>query len=346
MGKKRQKLSEYTTKTLSEIKELADNAYIPLFTKNTVNNKENINNIGEKLTPGTNIQIDENDNITATDTVYIADKNISIINNTISYIGAQPNTYAATGGLKISNAKLSTNINGTLGSKLNPVTFSNNYTLISAGNTMDSILVTRRHQFGQVPKPYFFITKNAFVVTDGEAPVYYYKNTETGDRRWEALGSAPAGYELIKPTDYSHIAINQEDLQYLVIFSTFFEPMAGKEVIINMINKPNDRTELWFFNDMSNAMTYVTYEQGIILMSNSIPTNNFCRSNYFEYVNGGYRMHSEFPDAEAGIVNPPFCGNVIAVCQEYKYYRLYSTLRFIPTVDTSNKLISLISTLY
>ena len=346
MGKKRQKLSECTTKTLSEIKELADNAYIPLFTKNTVNNKENINNIGEKLTPGTNIQIDENDNITATDTVYTADKNISIINNTISYTGAQPNTYAATNGLKISNAKLSTNINGTFGSKLNPVTFSNNYTLIPAGNTMDSILVTRRHQSGQVTKPYFFITKDAFVVTDGEAPVYYYKNTETGDRRWEALGSAPAGYELIKPTEYSHIAINQEDLQYLVIFSTFFEPMAGKEVIINMINKPNDRTELWFFNDMSDAMTYVTYEQGIILMSNSIPTNNFCRSNYFEYINDRYIIHSEFPDAEAGIVNPPFCGNVIAVCQEYKYYKLYSTLRFIPTVDKTNKHISLISTLY
>ena len=346
MAKRKQKLSNFNTKTIAELKQLSDDAYIPLFTEDSTNNKEKLDALGEKLIPGDNIQIDENDKISATDTKYTAGKNISIVNNKISYTGARPKTYAATGGLKLTNSKLSSNITGALGSKLEPVTFSNNYTLVSAGNTMDSILVPRRSQSGQVQKPYFFISKDAFVVTDGEAHSYYYENPQTGERRWAALGSAPTGYELIKPTEYSHIAINHEDLQYLVIFSTFFEAMAGKEVIINMINKPNDRTELWFFNDISTAMSYVVYEQGITLISNSISTNNFCRAVYYQKIQASLNAYNQYSEFNTAGRQPPFCGNVIASAQEYTYDKLYSTIRFIPSVDKTVKLVSLVSTIY
>ena len=101
MARKKQKLSDYETKSLAEIKQLSDNAYIPLFTSNVVNNKENLDSISEELIPGDNIQIDNNDKISATDTKYTAGENIKIVNNTISYDGPIPRTYRATNGLKL-----------------------------------------------------------------------------------------------------------------------------------------------------------------------------------------------------------------------------------------------------
>ena len=346
MARKKQKLSDYETKTLAEIKHLSDTAYIPLFTKNLVNNKELIDYVGEKLTAGDNIQIDENDKISATDTKYTAGENISIVNNKVSYTGAPAATYNANHGLKLINSKLSSDITGTLGSKLEPVVFLNNSTLVSAGNTMDSILVTRHGHTGQVPKPHIYIGKDKFIITDGEAPTYYYENTETGDKKWATPSTAPSGYELIKPSEYSHIAINHDELQYVIIYSSFIKAMAGKEVIINLINRPNERTELWFFNDLSTDMTYAVYEQGITLMSNSIPENGYCKAVYYIRNQETPTVYDQYTDFRTGGKQPPFCGNVIATAQEYTYNRLYSTIRFIPSVDESSKLVSLVSTIY
>lgn len=353
MARKKQKLSEYETKTVAEIKQLSDNAYIPLFTGNVVNNKENLDFISEKLIPGDNIQIDNNDKISATDTKYTAGENIKIVNNTISYDGPIPRTYRATNGLKLTRSKLSSNIAGTLGSKLEPVTFSNNYTLGSAGYAMDSVMVTRRSQSGQSRKPYLYITPDAFIVIDTttQAPSYFYENQETGERRWAIPSTVPTGYELIKPTEYSHIAINHAELQYLIIFTTFIKAMANKEIIINTINKPNDRTELWFFNDLEKPASYITYEQGLMLMSSEIAPQGFCKAVYYIAQEASYGT-SYIQASDFGIgssFKPPFCGNVISAAQDYTYDKLYSTLRFIPNVDESDPTsthVSLVSTIY
>lgn len=361
MKKNRQKLSNFETKTLSELKEMQPPAYIPLFTENRINNKINIDTIGESLTEGTNINIDENTNeITAIDTEYTAGEKISINNNEIKYTGEIPKAYSASEGLKLSSNRLYSSTKGALGSKLNPVTFDldNNDVpkLIAAGNTIDSIRVTKKSQGTSLINKYFLINSKNYIASHDASnpsdiidPAYFLQNTETGKFKW-SHPETEEGHISVKPTDYSHVALHNEEMKYLIVTTSFMKALSNKEVIINITNRTDLFIELWFYNDLDTKFTFATYEQGLMQISNEIPGNSGVSSIlkvvYYIDTDPYNNPHSEFLPSNAQ--EPPFCGNVnsAAAMQPNRQRYLYSTIRFIPIVNENLKTIAIVSTVY
>ena len=346
MRKNRQKLSNFETKTLSELKEMQPPAYIPLFTENRLNNKINVDVLGESLTEGDNIKIDENTNkITAIDTEYTAGEKISINNNEIKYTGEIPKSYSATAGLKLSsNNKLYSTIRGELGSKLNPVTFDldNNGApkIISAGNAMDTIRVNRKSEVTSARKKYFLINNENYIASSDASnpsdiidPAYFLQNTGTGKFKW-SITETESGCINVKPTDYSHVALHNEEMKYLIVTTSFMKALSNKEVIINIINRQDLFIELWFYNDLDTEFTFATYEQGLMQLSNQIPGNSGVSSilKVVYYIDSDpyNNPHSEFLPSNAQY--PPFCGNInsAAAMQPNRRMYLYSTVRFMP----------------
>ena len=107
MGKiKRKKLSSFETKTLSELKEIndgGDKVYVPYIQIQPAydNYKHEISECPQKLSVGENVQITDEGIVNAVDTRYIAGDNIKIDSEgKISYVGDEPQTYAAGKGLR------------------------------------------------------------------------------------------------------------------------------------------------------------------------------------------------------------------------------------------------------
>ena len=106
MGKiKRKKLSSFETKTLSELKELNDNGdkvYVPYIQPAYNNYKHEISECPQKLSAGKNVQITDEGIVNAVDTRYTAGDKIEIDSEgKISYVGDEPQTYAAGKGLRL-----------------------------------------------------------------------------------------------------------------------------------------------------------------------------------------------------------------------------------------------------
>lgn len=378
MGKiKRKKLSSFETKTLSELKEMddrGDRVYIPYIQPTYNNYKHEISECAQELAAGENIQITNEGRVNATDTRYIPGDNIEIDSDgKVSYVGDAPQTYVTGKGLRLTN---NTNIlalnlemdGGTTftsqyGSKLNPATFKNNYTLELAGNAMDSIFIQvadsdRTGGYKVICLDNDGITlRIALNSTDNKK--YYCTNGTS--RGWYQSSEQPSGYTKIKTSDYTHIAIDVGNIGLLSMSAYFLESHNGKETIINMLNRTSYiEPDLVLVNDTSYGADAFTYEQG--LLSGTTISSNTSASNYaviakFEITQNEAHWVSDFTPSYYIKKNgaqrdalPPFCGNVLSIVDSSTYTGLFSTLRFIPAVsiDTTNSktTISLVSTEY
>lgn len=377
MGKiKRKKLSSFETKTLSELKELNDNGdkvYVPYIQPAYDNYKHEISECPQKLSAGENVQITGEGIVNAVDTRYKAGYNIKIDypEGKISYVGDEPQTYAAGKGLRlISNnnnlaLKLETDARKSFtslyGSKLHPATFKNNYTLELAGNAMDSILVhinesDRIGSYEVLCLENDAITLRTAFNARGTKKYYYTNGTTTG---W--YQDQPTGYTKVNSSDYTNFVIDTENIKILSMSALFLQKHNNMEIVISMVNRTSATyTDFIIENDtLYNAEAHV-YEQGLLsscpdINSNASPDNNYVVIAKYEDnklktgFTAGYYIDT---DGSGRSVRPPFCGNVLSILDktEDMYEDLYSTIRFIPLVsldDTALKTtIKLVSTEY
>ena len=380
MGKiKRKKLSSFETKTLSELKELndgGDKVYIPYIQPQPAydNYKHEISECPQKLSAGENVQITDEGIVNAVDTHYIKGDNIEIDSEgKISYVGDEPQTYAAGKGLKlISNnnnlaLKLETDegksFTSLYGSKLHPATFKNNYTLELAGNAMDSILVhinesDRTGGYKVLCLENDAITLRTAFNARGTKKYYYTNGTTTG---WYQDQDQPAGYTKVNSSNYTNFVIDTENIALLSMSALFLQKHNNMEIVINIVNRTSATyTDFVIENDtLYNAEAHV-YEQGLLsscpaINSNAYPNNNYGVIAKYEgsTVKTGFTAgHYVDTDGSERSARPPFCGNVLSILDnsEDMYEDLYSTIRFIPVVsldDTAQKTtIQLISTEY
>lgn len=377
MGKiKRKKLSSFETKTLSELKELndgGDKVYVPYIQPAYDNYKHEISECPQKLSAGKNVQITDEGIVNAVDTRYIAGDNIKIDypDGKISYVGDEPQTYAAGKGLRlISNnnnlaLKLETDegaIFTTLyGSKLHPATFKNNYTLELAGNAMDSIFVHINESDRTGGYKVLCLENDAITLRTAfnarKTKKYYYTNgTTTG---W--YQEQPTGYTKVNSSDYTNFAIDTENIKLLSMSALFLQKHNNMEIVINIVNRTSPTyTDFIIENDTLYDAEAHVYEQGLlsycpVISSNAYPNNNYGVIAKYEgsKVKTGFTAgHYVDTDGSGRSASPPFCGNVLSILDESEdmYEDLYSTIRFIPLVsldDTALKTtIKLVSTEY
>ena len=381
MGKiKRKKLSSFETKTLSELKELndgGDKVYVPYiqYIQPAYNNcKHEISECSQKLSAGENVQITDEGIVNAVDTRYIAEEggNIEIDSEgKISYVGDEPQTYAAGKGLRLisnnNNLALKLEIDegksftSLYGSKLHPATFKNNYTLELAGNAMDSIFVHINESDRTGGYKVLCLENDAITLRTAfsvrKTKKYYYTNgTTTG---W--YQEQPTGYTKVNSSDYTNFVIDIENIKKLSMSALFLQKHNNMEIVINIVNRTSPTyTDFIIENDtLYNAEAHV-YEQGLLsscprISSNADPNNNYGVIAKYEgsKVKTGFTAgHYVDTDGSERLVRPPFCGNVLSILDktEDMYEDLYSTIRFIPLVsldDTALKTtIKLVSTEY
>ena len=360
MGKiKRKKLSSFETKTLSELKELndgGDKVYVPYIQPAYDNYKHEISECPQKLSAGENVQITDEGIINAVDTSYTAGDNIKIDypEGKISYVGDEPQTYAAGKGLRlISNnnnlaLKLETDegksFTSLYGSKLHPATFKNNYTLELAGNAMDSIFVhinesDRTGGYKVLCLENDAITLRTAFSARGTKKYYYTNGTTTG---W--YQEQPAGYTKVSSSDYTNFVIDTENIKILSMSALFLQKHNNMEIVINIVNRTSATyTDFIIENDtLYNAEAHI-YEQGLlsycpVISSNAYPNNNYGVIAKYEgsKVKTGFTAgHYVDTDGSGRSVRPPFCGNVLSILDKTgdMYEDLYSTIRFIPLVS-------------
>lgn len=377
MGKiKRKKLSSFETKTLSELKELNDNGdkvYVPYIQPAHDNYKHEISECPQKLSAGENVQITDEGIVNAVDTRYIAGDNIKIDHpeGKISYVGDEPQTYAAGKGLRlISNnnnlaLKLETDegksFTSLYGSKLHPATFNNNYTLELAGNAMDSIFVHINESDRTGGYKVLCLEDDAITLRTAfnarKTKKYYYTNgTTTG---W--YQEQPTGYTKVNSSDYTNFVIDIENIKILSMSALFLQKHNNMEIVINIVNRTSATyTDFIIENDTLYDAEAHVYEQGLLsycpaISSNASPDNNYVVIAKYEDnklktgFTAGYYIDT---DGSGRSVRPPFCGNVLSILDktEDMYEDLYSTIRFIPLVsldDTAQTTtIKLVSTEY
>ena len=377
MGKiKRKKLSSFETKTLSELKELNDNGdkvYVPYIQPAYDNYKHEISECPQKLSAGKNVQITDEGIVNAVDTRYTAGDNIKIDypDGKISYVGDEPQTYAAGKGLRlISNnnnlaLKLETDGGATFttlyGSKLHPATFKNNYTLELAGNAMDSIFVHINESDRTGGYKVLCLENDAITLRTAfnarKTKKYYYTNgTTTG---W--YQEQPTGYTKVNSSDYTNFAIDTENIKLLSMSALFLQKHNNMEIVINIVNRTSPTyTDFIIENDTLYDAEAHIYEQGLlsycpVISSNVYPNNNYGVIAKYEgsTVKTGFTAgHYVDTDGSGRSARPPFCGNVLSILDktEDMYEDLYSTIRFIPVVsldDTAQTTtIKLVSTEY
>ena len=377
MGKiKRKKLSSFETKTLSELKELndgGDKVYVPYIQHAYDNYKHEISECPQKLSAGENVQITDEGIVNAVDTCYRKGVNIEIDypEGKISYVGDEPQTYAAGKGLRLisnnNNLALKLETDGgaiftTLyGSKLHPTTFKNNYTLELAGNAMDSIFVHINESDRTGGYKVLCLENDAITLRTAfnarKTKKYYYTNgTASG---W--YQAQPAGYTKVNSSDYTNFVIDTENIELLSMSALFLQKHNNMEIVINIVNRTSPTyTDFVIENDtLYNAEAYV-YEQGLLsscpaINSNAYPNNNYGVIAKYEgsTVKTGFTAgHYVDTDGSGRSARPPFCGNVLSILDktEDMYEDLYSTIRFIPVVsldDTAQiTTIKLVSTEY
>ena len=354
MGKiKRKKLSSFETKTLSELKELNDNGdkvYVPYIQLAYNNYKHEISECPQKLSAGENVQITDEGIVNAVDTSYIAGYNIKIDypEGKISYVGDEPQTYAAGNGLRlISNnnnlaLKLETDegksFTSLYGSKLHPATFKNNYTLELAGNAMDSIFVHINESDRTGGYKVLCLENDAITLRTafnaGETKKYYYTNgTVSG---W--YQEQPAGYTKVSSSDYTNFVIDTENIKILSMSALFLQKHNNMEIVINIVNRTSPTyTDFIIENDTLYDAEAHVYEQGL-MSSCAVPSNNYGVIAKYEgsKVKTGFTAgHYVDTDGSGRSARPPFCGNVLSILDESEdmYEDLYSTIRFIPLVS-------------
>lgn len=381
MGKiKRKKLSSFETKTLSELKELndgGDKVYVPYIQHDAYDNYDNykheISECPQKLSAGENVQITDEGIVNAVDTCYSAGYNIKIDypEGKISYVGDEPQTYAAGNGLRlISNnnnlaLKLETDAGKSFtslyGSKLHPATFENNYKLELAGNAMDSIFVHINESDRTGGYKVLCLENDAITLRTAfnarKTKKYYYTNgTTTG---W--YQEQPTGYTKVNSSDYTNFVIDTENIKLLSMSALFLQKHNNMEIVISMVNRTSPTyTDFIIENDTLYKAAAHVYEQGLMsscpdINSNASPDNNYVVIAKYEDnklktgFTAGYYIDT---DGSGRSVRPPFCGNVLSILDktEDMYEDLYSTIRFIPLVsldDTALKTtIKLVSTEY
>lgn len=376
MGKiKRKKLSSFETKTLSELKELndgGDKVYVPYIQHAYDNYKHEISECPQKLSAGENVQITDEGIVNAVDTRYRAGDNIEIDSEgKISYVGDEPQTYAAGKGLRlISNnnnlaLKLETDegksFTSLYGSKLHPATFKNNYTLELAGNAMDSIFVHINESDRTGGYKVLCLENDAITLRTAfsarKTKKYYYTNgTTTG---W--YQEQPTGYTKVNSSDYTNFVIDIENIKILSMSALFLQKHNNMEIVINIVNRTSATyTDFIIENDTLYDAEAHVYEQGLlsycpVIRSNAYPNNNYGVIAKYEgsTVKTGFTAgHYVDTDGSGRSARPPFCGNVLSILDktEDMYEDLYSTIRFIPLVsldDTALKTtIKLVSTEY
>ena len=370
MGKiKRKKLSSFETKTLSELKELndgGDKVYVPYIQYAHDNYKHEISECPQKLSAGENVQITDEGIVNAVDTRYTAGDNIEIDSEgKISYVGDEPQTYAAGKGLRlISNnnnlaLKLETDdgksFTSLYGSKLHPATFENNYKLELAGNAMDSIFVHINESDRTGGYKVLCLENDAITLRTafnaGETKKYYYTNgTVSG---W--YQEQPAGYTKVSSLDYTNFVIDTENIALLSMSALFLQKHNNMEIVINIVNRTNATyTDFIIENDTLYDADVHVYEQGL-MSSCAVPNNNYgviVKHEGNTLKTGFTAGHYVDTDGSGRSARPPFCGNVLSILDktEDMYEDLYSTIRFIPVVsldDTARTTtIKLVSTEY
>ena len=300
------KLSDYELKTLRELQQSDNTAYIPAFT-DTENYKFDSKELnGQVLQAGTNVTIDNNNVIRATDTKLKSSDNISVTsNNKLVYTGPQgegtdleeDSTNLSIG--RQSDGKYKVNLNLGYGSEVAQVhsgatTYNCTSTFFNSSDGGKSIkgnfagFVNNAITFGREPDE-DNVPNNRLNLVFSEDISMQYLDGSSQDR-WilstaddvlsfkKQTSTYPPYATRIRGDYYTQLIFNTPNIAALTMHTWWLQHITHRENILIQVNMGEKMKTLYIFNgigDENEGANFYFYHNGAVYKKENVSKGNF-----------------------------------------------------------------------
>jgi hypothetical protein len=300
------KLSDYELKTLRELQQSSNTAYVPAFTE-TENYKFDSKELnGQVLQAGTNVTIDNNNVIRATDTKLKSSDNISVTSdNKLVYTGPQgegtdleeDSTNLSIG--RQSDGKYKVNLNLGYGSEVAQVhsgatTYNCTSTFFTSSDGGKSIkgnfagFVNNAITFGRDPNEGNVPNSNLNLVISEDISVQYWNGGSTD--RWilatpddvlsfkKVNGTYPPYASRVRGDYYSQLIFNMPNIAALTLHTWWLQHVTHRENIFVQVNMGERMHALYIFNgigDDNEGANFYFYHNGLVYKKENVSKGTF-----------------------------------------------------------------------
>lgn len=300
------KLSDYELKTLRELQQSSNTAYVPAFTE-TENYKFDSKELnGEVLQAGTNVTIDNNNVIRSTDTKLKSSDNITVtLDNKLVYTGPrgegtdleEDSTNLSIG--RQSDGKYKVNLNLSYGSEVSQVhngatQYNCTSTYFTSSDSGKSIkgnfagFVNNAITFGREPNE-GNVPNNRLNLVFSEDISLQYLDGSSQDR-WilatpddvlsfkKVDGTYPPYASRIRGDYYSQLIFNMPNIAALTIHTWWLQHVTHRESVLIQVNRGEKIRTLYIFNgngDDNEGANFYFYHNGLVYKKENVSKGHF-----------------------------------------------------------------------
>jgi hypothetical protein len=363
------KLSDYEKKTLRELQQSSNTAYVPAFTE-TENYKFDAKELnGQVLQAGTNVTIDNNNVIRSTDTKLKSSDNINITSdNKLVYTGPQgegTDLEEDSTNLTISrqtDGKYKVNLNLSYGSEVTQVhkgatTYNCTSTFFNSTDSGKSIkgnfagFVNNCITFGREPYEDNVANSELNLVISQDISMQYWLNSSPD--RWilstaddtlsfkKVNGTYPPYASRIHGDYYTQLIFNTPNIAALTIHTWWLQHVTHRENVLIQVNKGQNMKTIYLFNgpaDENDGASFYFYHNGLVYKKENVSKGHFVIIGSVQS-NGDLYTDLSGPDITNGRANDflyslPFTVNAgrsdWCICTVQRFYCIHE-------VDDNNK---------
>ena len=300
------KLSDYEKKTLKELQQSGNTAYVPAFTE-TENYKFDAKELnGQVLQAGTNVTIDNNNVIRSTDTKLKSSDNINITSdNKLVYTGPQgegTDLEEDSTNLTIArqtDGKYRVNLNLSYGSEVIQVhegatTYNCTSTFFNSTDGGKSIkgnfagFVNNCITFGREPYEDNVANSELNLVISQDISMQYWLNSSPD--RWilstaddtlsfkKVNGTYPPYASRIRGDYYTQLIFNTPNIAALTIHTWWLQHVTHRENVLIQVNKGQNMKTIYLFNgnsDENDGASFYFYHNGLVYKKENVSKGHF-----------------------------------------------------------------------
>jgi len=300
------KLSDYEKKTLKELQQSGNTAYVPAFTE-TENYKFDAKELnGQVLQAGTNVTIDNNNVIRSTDTKLKSSDNINITSdNKLVYTGPQgegTDLEEDSTNLTIArqtDGKYRVNLNLSYGSEVIQVhegatTYNCTSTFFNSTDGGKSIkgnfagFVNNCITFGREPYEDNVANSDLNLVISQDISMQYWLNSSPD--RWilstaddtlsfkKVNGTYPPYASRIRGDYYTQLIFNTPNIAALTIHTWWLQHVTHRENVLIQVNKGQNMKTIYLFNgnsDENDGASFYFYHNGLVYKKENVSKGHF-----------------------------------------------------------------------
>ena len=300
------RLSDYELKTLRDLQQSSNTAYVPAFTE-TENYKFDSKELnGQVLQAGTNVTIDNNNVIRSTDTKLKSSDNITVTqDNKLVYTGPQGegiDLEEDSTNLTISrqnDGKYKVNLNLNYGSEVSQVhngatTYNCTSTYFTSSDGGKSIkgnfagFVNNAITFGREPSEGNVPNNRLNLVFSEDISLQYWTDSSTD--RWilatpddvlsfkKVDGTYPPYASRIHGDYYSQLIFNMPNIAALTIHTWWIQHVTHRENVFVQVNMGEKMHALYIFNgngDDNEGANFYFYHNGLVYKKENVSKGHF-----------------------------------------------------------------------